>query len=320
VALAAAVALGARVRADDIVAYEADGWKYSVVPTDAGAGFEEPGFDDSAWAVGSAPWGAWAAGSQNACPLNSAIVTNWPLDTDLLVRRAVSLCAGAAGLSVAVAVDNDVQVFWNGVDITTPPVTPSGAKIHDGCATRDEADFTFPVPAGLLLVGENVVALRAKDRGLMSFFDIAIRGAAGNCAPPPLDCSGASVNPQEIWPPNHRWKPLAISGVNDASGDPVAITVTGIFQDEAVKAKGSGSGNTCPDGGGLFTDTAWVRAERDGNPKQPGNGRVYTVAFTATDAVGAECSGVVRACVPHDRGQGLACIDDGPAYDSTRCN
>ena len=49
-----------------------------------------------------------------------------------------------------------------------------------------------------------------------------------------------------------------------------------------------------------------------------GNGRVYTIFFTATDGRGASCQGSVRVSVPHDRGR--AAVDDGPVYDSTACS
>jgi hypothetical protein len=60
-----------------------------------------------------------------------------------------------------------------------------------------------------------------------------------------------------------------------------------------------------------------VRAERTGSKQVPGDGRVYHIGFTATDPAGASCSGTVTVCVPHDQGQGSACVDGGPLYDST---
>jgi len=58
---------------------------------------------------------------------------------------------------------------------------------------------------------------------------------------------------------------------------------------------------------------AYVRAERAGG----GNGRVYTIYFTATDGRGASCQGSVKVSVPHD--QSSDAVDDGPRYDSTVC-
>ena len=46
---------------------------------------------------------------------------------------------------------------------------------------------------------------------------------------------------------------------------------------------------------------AWVRAERAGSNKVPGDGRVYLIGILATDAGGLTCTGTVRVDVPHDQ-------------------
>lgn len=135
-----------------------------------------------------------------------------------------------------------------------------------------------------------------------------------DCNAAPL-CGGATPSSPVLWPPNHRFVAVAIEGVSDPDGDAVAITVTGIAQDEPLKVVGAG--NTCPDGGGIGTSTAMLRAERAGTPKAPGNGRVYHINFTASDGKGGECSGTVRVCVPHDQRQSAACVDEGPLVNST---
>jgi hypothetical protein len=127
----------------------------------------------------------------------------------------------------------------------------------------------------------------------------------------PPDCSEAYSSIQEIWPLNHKYVDIEIMGVTDPDEDPITITIDAITQDEPVNAKGDG--NTSPDGTGVGTGTACVRAEREGT----GNGRVYEISFTATDPAGAECSGSVTVCVPHDQGPDHECIDDGQDYDST---
>jgi|CXWL01.1.fsa_nt_gi streptogramin lyase len=136
------------------------------------------------------------------------------------------------------------------------------------------------------------------------------------CNEPP-DCSGASASPAQLWPPNHAFVPIAILGVTDPDGDPIAITIDSIFQDEHVLQSGGGAGNTSPDGTGVGTSTAQVRAERNGNPRTPGDGRVYTIAFTADDGNGGTCEGTVTVCVPHDQRSGASCINGGALYDST---
>jgi hypothetical protein len=67
----------------------------------------------------------------------------------------------------------------------------------------------------------------------------------------------------------------------------------------------------CPDAMLDQTGGVSVRAERSGQ----GNGRVYTIWFTATDGRGGSCDGSVQVCVPHDEHH-LACIDDGQKFNS----
>lgn len=133
----------------------------------------------------------------------------------------------------------------------------------------------------------------------------------------PPDCSGAASSIALLWPPNHQFVPVNVVDVTDPDGDAVSITVDAIAQDEPVKALGGG--NTCPDGVGVGTDTAEVRAERAGTKKVPGDGRVYHIAFTADDGQGGTCTGEVLVCVPHDQGQGVGCVDQGPLFNSTVC-
>ena len=131
----------------------------------------------------------------------------------------------------------------------------------------------------------------------------------------PPDCGIAAPSKSELWPPNHQFEAVSVQGVTDPDGDPLTITVTGIRQDEALK--GNGDGNTCPDGTGVGTSTAMLRAERVGTPKSPGNGRVYHVNFTAADGKGGQCSGAALVCVPHDQRPGHSCVDEGPLVNST---
>ena len=143
-------------------------------------------------------------------------------------------------------------------------------------------------------------------------------GQGDACEPPPPppsnsapDCSRARPSVERVWPPDHKKVAVRILGVTDPEGDAVSVRVDRVTQDEPVN--GWGDGDTCPDGGGVGTPTALIRAERSGG----GNGRVYTIYFTATDSRGASCSGSVRVCVPRD-GQG-SCEDDGARFDSTVC-
>lgn len=133
------------------------------------------------------------------------------------------------------------------------------------------------------------------------------------CPNRPPDCSHAVALEPVLWPPNHSYHAISILGVTDPDGDPVTITVTSVTQDEPVN--GRGDGNTCPDAQ-IVDGQAAVRAERTGTPGVPGNGRVYTMTFTADDGRGGTCSGTVNVCVPHDLGD-PTCVDDGQKFTST---
>jgi len=124
----------------------------------------------------------------------------------------------------------------------------------------------------------------------------------------PPECG---ATPIELWPPDHKFVTVSIAGVTDPDGDSLTTNIVGISQDEPLR--GRGDGNTCPDGKGVGTSSASVRAERSGK----GDGRVYHVSFTASDGKGGQCTGSVRICVPHDRRPGHVCGDDGLVIDST---
>ena len=142
--------------------------------------------------------------------------------------------------------------------------------------------------------------------------------AVGGCDPmvtdcPLISCDHASLTQGVIWPPDHKMVAETIMDVSSSVGA-VTIQITGISQSEPVNALGSG--NTAPDG--IIDPTtpgiAYVRAERAG----PGTGRIYIIAYTATDPVGNTCSGTLTANVPHDQGQGYTPIPTGSWYDSTK--
>jgi Tol biopolymer transport system component len=120
----------------------------------------------------------------------------------------------------------------------------------------------------------------------------------------PPDCSDVTATPGTLWPPNHKPVPVSLSGATDPDGDQVTLTITGVTQDEPR----SGS----PDATlGPAASQVSLRAERDG----AGDGRVYRIAFKATDGRGGECSGTATVGVPHN-GRAPAVDSAPPSYDS----
>ena len=111
---------------------------------------------------------------------------------------------------------------------------------------------------------------------------------------PPI-CTAAAAR-VDIWPPNRNERDVTITGVTDPDGGTPSIRFTSILQDEPTDSEGQG--NTKQDAGIESSGArAWVRAERTGT----GDGRVYVIAFIATDGHDASCSGTVTVGVSHDQ-------------------
>lgn len=131
----------------------------------------------------------------------------------------------------------------------------------------------------------------------------------------PPDCSSAAPSITEIWPANHKMASVNILGVTDPERDSIGITITSITQDEPVN--GLGDAHSLPDGAGVGTNTAQVRAERTETRNATGDGRMYHIHFEASDGNGGVCTGLVNVGVPHDRRPGGVIVDGGELYDST---
>jgi hypothetical protein len=161
---------------------------------------------------------------------------------------------------------------------------------------------------GLLPDTYLVALIAAPDGGVEKTLASAVLRVVN--APP--DCSAVSATPADLWPPNHRLVDVALQGATDPDGDPVTLTVTGVFQDEPVEETGDGA--FCPDATGTGTSAVKLRAERAGR----GDGRVYHIGFLANDGRGGTCEGVVAVCVPRDQSR-PECVDQGPLFDATTC-
>ena len=133
---------------------------------------------------------------------------------------------------------------------------------------------------------------------------------------PPV-CATATATMPPIFPVDHGQRGFSLANVTDADGDPVAITITDICQDEPPNFENIPQ--WAVDGDILSGSTGWVRAERSGTRVQPGNGRVYHVFFTGDDGhPGGVCQGDVKIQVPLTAGG--SAVDGGPLYDSKTGN
>lgn len=238
----------------------------------------------------------------------------------------VLACARTPWLA-AIALTVMIPAVAMAQDAPTPPPGPRCTieVFREGCATtlcgpKGNFGYTWHGP-GVQPGTEREPCITVKLGGTYELLIVdprtggssTCRVTIGSCFNSPPDCSKARAKDPILWPPNHKLVPIEIEGVVDPDGDPVVIVVRSVTQDEPLDVEGDGS--TCADAE-IVDGQASVRAERTGNPDIPGNGRVYTLTFEASDGQGGRCKGQIKICVPHDMGQGDTCIDDGQLYDS----
>jgi hypothetical protein len=116
----------------------------------------------------------------------------------------------------------------------------------------------------------------------------------------PPDIS-VTVNPDTLWPPNHKMVDIvATVTVSDVCDAAPTVVLTSVTSDEPDDAEGNGDGKTVDDIQGADIGTEdyefQLRAERAGE----GDGRVYIITYTATDASGNSASASATVVVPHD--------------------
>jgi hypothetical protein len=126
-----------------------------------------------------------------------------------------------------------------------------------------------------------------------------------------------TLNRTYLWPPNHKLATItATVNVTDNCGGG-SYVLTSITSDEPEDDKGDG--HTAPDIVGADYGTAdtefQLRSERQGG----GDGRVYTITYTAGDACDNTTPGVATVRVEHDHAsfalQALGFTADGTAID-----
>ncbi len=252
--------------------------------------------------------------------------------TDVCTYTATDGQNGVASgqLTVSVTEVNAPPSLDNPGDQQTAEGTPVSLQLIAGDPDGDPLTFTATgLPPGLLLDATGLIS-GAPAAGSAGSHQVSVTvndGQGGTktvnfvwVVTPPADlnqppvCSAAQPSLSTIWPLDHRLVPIQILGVTDPNGGQPTVVITRILQDEPTNTFADGT--TWIDGFGVGTSTAQIRAERTGNPRVPGDGRVYEIFFTATDAQGATCSGSVLVSVPRDQ-SGHAAVDSSVRYEST---
>jgi hypothetical protein len=208
-------------------------------------------------------------------------------------------------------VNENALVTLNGTGSTDPDLDPlhftwtQTAGPHVPLTGGATASPTFTAPVVAVGGATLTFQLVASDGQASSAADSVTIHVADTNDPPV--CTLAQPSVTSLWPPNHMMVPVTIMGVTDPNNQAVTFTFTSVTQDEPVN--GLGDGDTSPDAAASGNQIL-LRAERAGT----GNGRVYVVHFTATDAEGAHCSGTVKVGVPHSKKDTAG--DNGQLFNS----
>jgi hypothetical protein len=104
------------------------------------------------------------------------------------------------------------------------------------------------------------------------------------------------VSHSSLWPPNSSLVNVGLHITATDDNDPAPIVKVSVFSDESDVDSANG-GVASPDAIAWAAGTLQLRAERRGN----GDGRVYLILVTATDAAGNVGYGCCAVTVPHSQ-------------------
>ncbi len=156
---------------------------------------------------------------------------------------------------------------------------------------------------------------------LGSYHVAEVEACCGAYYPPTIN--ELSCDPDQLWPPNHKYRDIMVTAnvtadPRDPSNPPVDWQVVSVSSNQPDNATGVGDGNTTND---CYVQTAYTtdpvsgqgfgmvraRAERCGNTAaQYGMGRTYTIVVRAWARGLFQTFVAERSCqvyVPHDRGR-----------------
>lgn len=174
--------------------------------------------------------------------------------------------------------------------------------VEQGATAEDLCDADVPVVIGgdvvnTHMAGVYVVTYNAQDDAGNDAVELTRTVEVVDTIPPELELS---VTPSMLWPPNHKLVEVTVSAIaTDLCDTDPAITLVSVESSEPDND--IGDGNTEQDIQGADIGAAdfsiLLRAERSG----PGEGRVYTLTYRATDDSGNSVESSTEVTVAHDQ-------------------
>jgi hypothetical protein len=174
----------------EIVLPYGSNWLYLVAPLGTQIpGFENPGFDDSSWNEGSAPFGSYSCDGIQMCPFDPSSLTCWPSNSSIFLRKFFFVPSSAQSIKIKAKYNSMyAKLYLNGNLLGEGGVQACGEEITDGVEIPASPPYVFK--------GEiNLIALQLENSQGTSFFDISIEAVVvGEACNDGLDndCDGLS--------------------------------------------------------------------------------------------------------------------------------
>jgi hypothetical protein len=198
-----------------------------------------------------------------------------------------------------------------GAPATDPAIQAflTGATATDECDS--DVDITNNAPSCFPL-GETTVTFTATDNN-SNQNTCQAKVTVVDTTPPDIT---VSLNRDCLWPPNHKMASIvATVNVTDVCCGAPTFNLVSVTSNEPENGKGDG--NTAPDIVIMDKTHFQLRSERAGG----GDGRVYTIAYLASDCSGNTTPDTAWVRVPHDQGGHALCSmgfqADGLRLDSS---
>ena len=160
--------------------------------------------------------------------------------------------------------------------------------------TWDDGSAEGSTPTISLPLGTTTIVLVVNDGQMDSepnSVDITIQDTTS----PEIE---VSVDPDLLWPPNHRMVGITVTvTVSDICDENASFVLSSITSSEPDDAAGQGEEDIQEADFGNPDTEFLLRAERDGY----GTGRFYAIVYSANDASGNSATSSDTVWVPHDR-------------------
>ena len=186
---------------------------------------------------------------------------------------------------------------WSRTDAVVAGGTGTLMFTKASVVNGETASFTVVVKVNVGTIGGTVISNTATAS---SDFPDDVPGNNSKTAlttvdPTPPNISTVTANPASLWPPNHKMRDVAINyTATDTCPGTVNCSITNITSNEPIN--GTGDGDTSPDWEFVDNHNVRLRAEHAGG----GNGRIYTITVTCTDAAGNTSTKTVEVHVGHN--------------------